>query len=102
MTAIKEVFQAAVKTELAKSNNSKWGAEESLAVIMALLADETGETKYLATEGQDLVDIAPIRDAIKTVINPSQFAQGLESAKMLTRTGRAAKAKNALMDFGRK
>lgn len=94
MTAIKEVFQAAVKTELAKSNNSKWGAEESLAVIIALLIDETGAPEIASNE--------ELKAAIKTVINPSQFAQGLESAKMLTRTGRAAKAKNALMDFGSK
>lgn len=100
--AVKDVFQATVKSELAKSNSSKWGAEESLAVIMALLADETGEPKYLATEGQDLIDISPIKDAIKTVINPSQFAQALESQEMLKRTGRAAKVKNALLDFGSK
>lgn len=92
--AVKDVFQAAVKTELAKSNNSKWGAEESLAVIVALIIDETGEPAV--AENSELLG------AIKTVINPSQFAQALESQKMLTRTGRAAKAKNALLDFGSK
>lgn len=94
--AIKEVFQAAVKTELAKSNNSKWGADESLAVIIALFVDETGEPA--------IADNAELVAAIKTVINPSQFAQALESAKppMLVRSGRKERTKNALLDFGSK
>lgn len=92
--AVKDVFQATVKSELAKSNSSKWGAEESLAVIIALIVDETGAPEM--AENKELVA------AIKTVINPSQFAQALESQKMLVRTGRAAKVKNALLDFGSK
>lgn len=92
--AVKETFQAAVKAELAKSNASKWGSEESLGVIMALLVDETGAPELL--ENKELAA------AIKTVINPSQFAQALESQDMLKRTGRKERVKNALLDFGGK
>lgn len=92
--AVKEVFQASVKAELAKSNNSKWGADESLAVIMALLVDNTG--------APELAEDEELKAAIKTVINPSQFAQALESQKMLMRSGRKERIKNALLDFGGK
>lgn len=92
--AVKDTFQAAVKTELAKSNGSKWGAEESLAVIMALIIDETG--------AEEIGENEELKGAIKTVINPSQFAQALESQKMLTRSGRKERTKNALLDFGGK
>lgn len=94
--AIKDVFQAAVKAELAKSNNSKWGADESLGVVMALIIDETG--------AEEIGENAELKAAIKTVINPSQFAQALESSKppMLVRTGKKERVKNALLDFGAK
>lgn len=94
--AVKDIFQASVKAELAKSNNSKWGAEESLAVIMALIVDETGAPEIAENE--------ELKAAIKTVINPSQFAQALESEKppMLVRTGGKKRMKNPLLDFGSK
>lgn len=92
--AVKDVFQASVKTELAKSNGSKWGADESLNVIIALFIDETGEPAI--AENKELVA------AIKTVINPSQFAQALEAQKMLVRSGKKERTKNALLDFGAK
>lgn len=98
--AVKDVFQAAVKTELAKSNNSKWGAEESLAVIKAMLIDETGAPEMFDKDEKG--EPSELEKAIKLVINPSQFAQVLESQEMLTRTGRAKKTKSALLDFGSK
>lgn len=91
--ATKEVFQKAVAEQLAKTNKSKWGAEESLAVIVALIIDETG--------APEIAENAELVGAIKEVINPSQFAQKLESANLLTRTGKRAKAASLLDGFGK-
>lgn len=93
---IKGTFQAAVKAELAKSNSSKWGVDESLNVIKALYCDDTG------SEPKDLEANKELWDAVKTVINPSQFAQALEAQKMLVRSGKKERTKNALLDFGAK
>ena len=95
--AIRDVFQSAVKAELAKSNGTKWGNDESVNVILALFCDNVGEDSM----AQDAEFVA----AIKKVVNPSAFAQSLESTKidgkaMLTRQSRGAKTKSALMDFG--
>lgn len=100
---IKETFQAAVIVALAKSNGSKWGVEESLDVIKALYCDDTG------SELKDLEENKELWDAIKEVVNPSQFAQKLENAdnpeipgaKMLKRAGRGEKVKSALLSFGK-
>lgn len=91
---IKEVFQTEVKAQLAKSNGTKWGNDESVAVIMALITDETGS--------DDTAKNAEFVEAVKKVVNPSAFAQALEGAKMLKRVGRGEKVKSTLMDFGTK
>jgi len=96
MATIKEVFQQTVKAELAKSNGTKWGAKESVAVILALIADETGGPDA-DPSGFD----AEFVEAITKVVNPSAFAQSLESAELLKRVGRGEKVKSALMDFGK-
>jgi len=98
---IKEVFQKTVVAELAKSNGTKWGVDESVAVILALIVDNTGEPAV--AEDKEFVA------AIKEVVNPSQFAQKLENAdnpevkgaKMLKRQGRGEKVKSALLSFGK-
>lgn len=93
--AIKDVFQASVKAELAKSNGTKWGNDESVNVILSLIADNVGSDDC----SKDTEFVA----AIKKVVNPSAFAQALEGMKppMLTRQSRGAKTKSALMDFGK-
>lgn len=93
---ITETFQNAVKAELAKSNGSKWGVEESLNVIKALYCDDTG------SELSDLEANKELWEAVKLVINPSQFAQSLEAEKMLVRNGRKERVKSALLKFGAK
>lgn len=98
---VKEVFQKSVLAQLAKNNNTKWGAEESVAVIIDLLVDNTG--------AEELREDAELVQAIKKVVNPSQFAQSLESTdnpanpkeKLLKRAGRGAKTKDALLMFGK-
>lgn len=94
------VFQEAVKVELAKSNASKWGVEESLNVIKAVLIDETGAPEMF--DKNEKGEPSELEQAIKLVINPSQFAQSLEAEKMLVRTGRKERVKSALLKFGGK
>lgn len=89
---IKDVFQASVKAELAKSNGTKWGNDESVNVILALIADNVG--------GDDCSKDSEFVAAIKKVVNPSAFAQALESKDMLKRATKGERTKSALMDFG--
>lgn len=74
MSTPKETFQTAVKAQINGDRKHGWGVEDSLAIIIALLADETG-----ATADDIKKDSAEMVACIKSVINPSAFRQKLEA-----------------------
>lgn len=85
-----EAFQNAIKTAINGDKNHGWGANDSLAVIMAVIAEETGTSK------EDLQGIEPL---IKAVINPSAFRQTLESKGVLNKSnGVRSSAMKGLLD----
>jgi hypothetical protein len=94
MPNVKEVFQTAVKHRINGDRKHGWGVDDSQAVIIALIADETGG---------DVKDIEANKEfcaALKEVINPSQFRQKLESAKILDKAPtREQRVDNLLADF---
>lgn len=90
---VKETFQKAVKARINGDKQHGWGVDDSLAVIVALLEDETGQANYPAAN-PDLIA------AFKEVINPSQFRQKMETAGFLAKSeGKAAKVNALLADF---
>lgn len=90
--AIKQTFQASVAKRINKDKDHGWGVEDSLAVVIDLLIDETGSEEI--RENKELVA------AVKEVINPSQFRQKLESAKILNKSKtKDEKVESLLSDF---
>jgi hypothetical protein len=86
-----EKFQEQIKTQINGDKNHGWGADDSVAVILAVVAEETG------TDVSDLSGIIPL---IKAVVNPSQFRQSLESKSILNKaaSGVRASAIKSLLD----
>jgi hypothetical protein len=95
----KETAQKAIAKAINGDKNHGWGIDDSLAVIIALLREETGEM-YGDKDKDGVVIGADLLASIKQVINPSQFRQRLESAKLLNeQPKRAAKVESLLADF---
>lgn len=67
--AIADAFRDTVRAQVKEGGNTRWGERESTAVIEAL-----ADTAYGLEEGFD-----GIRDLVRRVVNPSAFAQFLES-----------------------
>ena len=84
-----EAAQAAIKARIAGNKNHGWGVEDSYAVVLAIVACETG------AEPKDL-DSPEFGALIKQLINPSQFRQKLETANVLEKTLTTRKAANSL------
>lgn len=71
MTA-QETFQTLVKEALSLHGNNKWGSDHSMHVINGLYAIECG------AEAKDMAETDAAKLA-KKVVNPSAFAQWMES-----------------------
>ena len=88
---VKEVFQRAVKKRINGNKDHGWGVEDSLSVIIELVADNAG------VEPKDLEADPEFIEAIRSVINPSAFRQKLESANILNKGSKVErKASNLL------
>lgn len=87
--AINDVFNKAVASRINGDKNHGWGVDDSLFVIEALYIDNTGEEK-LDDE---------LRKHLREVINPSQFRQKLESAKLLNETPKRAKRESLIKQY---
>lgn len=95
MASVKEVFQRAVKERINGNKDHGWGVEDSLSVIIALVADNAG------VEPKDLEADPEFISAIRKVVNPSAFRQTLENAEILSKAGKAKrKASNLLEGWG--
>lgn len=75
------VFQQTVKSQINGDKKHGWGVEDSLEVIIALIAEETGATVADLKEAS-----AKLIEEIRLVVNPSQFRQRLETAGSLEKT----------------
>ncbi len=73
MKKVIEAFKAEVRKQVAKGGHSRWGNDESVAVIAELVSVMNSDEE-LSAEGFDA-----IRDKVAEVVNPSAFAQRLES-----------------------
>jgi hypothetical protein len=73
ITKVSETFKATVRAEVAKGNHARWGEKESVNVIEALFGLGESDADVQA-EGFDA-----IRDKVAEVVNPSAFAQKLET-----------------------
>lgn len=94
MANLKETFQAAVAARIKGNKEHGWGNEDSLAVILALIADNAG------CEIKELEDDKAFSGAIRSVINPSAFRQKLESKGALNKSkSTREKADDLLADF---
>ena len=78
-----EMFAQTVKNRINGDKNHGWGVDDSVEVIMAVVATETGT---------EVKDIESIRGLIKAVVNPSAFRQQLETKELLNKS--VGKAKN--------
>jgi hypothetical protein len=69
MATPSETYKATIKAQINGDKSHGWGVKDSMAVIAALWAEETG-------------DAFPeeIRKLVESVVNPSQFRQKLEAA----------------------
>ena len=94
MANVKEVFQRAVKAIVNGDKNHGWGNDDSVKVLIALIADNAG------CDEKDIADDAEFVGALKEVVNPSQFRQKLETAGILAKGAtRKEKVNNLLADF---
>lgn len=77
----KDIVQKAVIARINGNPQHGWGVEDSLEVILAIVADEQGCTV------KDLREASPgLVNGIKSMINPSQVRQSLETAKLLAKS----------------
>lgn len=98
MTA-KEICQKTIAARINGDKKHGWGVNDSLAVIVALISNETGEA-YGEKDKDGNVFGAELIAKIKEVVNPSQFRQKLESANLLDKSpDKAAKVESMLADF---
>lgn len=95
MANVNEVFLKAVKGCVAGDRKHGWGVDDSLEVILALIADENGsDVKDIKEASPDLVK------HIRMVINPSAFRQTLETKKILDETvGKKRASSDAFADY---
>jgi hypothetical protein len=92
MASVKDVFQKAVKERINGDKDHGWGVEDSLSVIIALVADNAG------VEPQDLEADLEFIGAIRSVVNPSAFRQKLESAEILSKEGKTKRKASKLLE----
>lgn len=91
MNKVTEAFRKAVEAQVVKGGRRTWGADDSCAVIESLVDCLINE-KEVASEGYDA-----IADRVKKVVNPSAFAQVLES--LPDGTGMDAEGKASRLTF---
>lgn len=91
MASVKEVFQKAVKARINGNKDHGWGVEDSLRVIIALVADNAG------VEPEDLEADPEFIEAIRQVINPSAFRQRLENANILNKGSKVERRASQLL-----
>jgi hypothetical protein len=90
-----QVLNRAIKARISSDKEHGWGIEDSLEVILALIADDSG------------ADVKDIKEAnasfvacIREVINPSQFRQKLGTANILNKAEkRKEKSKDLLAEY---
>lgn len=70
---VQKTYADAIRGAAAKNGNSRWGSNESIAVITALVELLVGDEE-VGLEGVDA-----ITTEITNVVNPSAFAQALET-----------------------
>ena len=78
----KAVLQSAIATRINGNKDHGWGVDDSTEVILLVVANETG------CEAADLEDIRPL---IRSMVNPSQARQILETAKLLNETPKGSR-----------
>lgn len=78
MPTYAEVVQSTGKARINGDKNHGWGVDDSLACIIAVIVEETG--------AKEIAENADFVSAIRELINPSQFRQKLETAKVLNKT----------------
>lgn len=95
MASVNETFLKAVKACVNGDKKHGWGVDDSLEVILALIADENGsEVKDIKEASPDLVK------HIRMVVNPSAFRQTLEGKKILDETvGRKRASTDAFAEY---
>lgn len=81
MSTPKEVVQRSIKAQINGDTSHGWGVEDSLAVILAVIEDNTGTSiETMRKDDSEFVN------ALKSMINPSQVRQSLETAKLLAKS----------------
>ena len=91
-----EAMAGAIKARINGDKNHGWGVEDSLFVILSIVANELGAevSEYQKDEGK-----ANFADLIKSTINPSQFRQILEGKGILAKSEKKERTKNAIDDL---
>lgn len=89
---VREVFNDAVKAQIGGNKEHGWGIADSSAVIDQIIANF--HEKVMENKGAT----GEMMQAIEEVINPSQFRQKLESAKILTKGESKRERKENLLD----
>lgn len=92
MASVKEVFQKAVKKRINGNKDHGWGVEDSLSVIIELVADNAG------VEPKDLEADPEFIEAIRNVVNPSAFRQRLENAGILNKGSKVERKASKLLE----
>lgn len=72
-----EAAKQAIKAQVEKNAKKGWGNDDSLRVIIAVIANETGA---------NISELGEIGEIIKPLINPSAFRQSLEKAGILEKS----------------
>lgn len=82
MATLTETFKSAVKAQVGGNTQHGWGLDDSLEVIMAVIANENG------SERKDYKD-SELEKLIRRVINPSQYRQTIEGTEAEVKEGKA-------------
>lgn len=87
MATNNEAWQSAVKAQINGDKQHGWGQQDSIAVIQAVLCNETGSSAE---------DLKPLMALIEPLVNPSAFRQKLESQGVLAKSEKKQREKNAI------
>jgi hypothetical protein len=85
VSKLEKQFADAVKAQIGGNKDHGWGADDSMAVIDQLIAENVAEITAAKGLPEELSGF------IKGVINPSQCRQRLESKKILNKSTREQK-----------
>ncbi len=97
-TALVAVLNQVIKSQLNGDKNHGWGADDSMAVIDAVVAkDAELSPKGTLAEKYTLSDEA--LDLVRAVVNPSAFRQILEAKKLLNPPKKGESTRGSVKDL---